>query len=258
MLRFFASDWNRIIRELEELIKPVNLDVLKALVKGDGEKIARPLDRIAESSEKLGLRLSASYAKELASRAREIVDPATAAGKYIDVEREVSILRKRIDDELRDREFFAFEASQIEYFDRKNLFGDEVAIAFPSALVNIEEAGKCLALDRSTACVFHLMRVMETGLMVIGKALGIPYAPSWESYLRQIDDRVQKKWKSKSIRWKRDEPFFKDVSAHLHSVKNAWRNPTMHIVRDYTPEQAEEIFQAVGVFMRHLATRLHE
>jgi hypothetical protein len=46
------------------------------------------------------------------------------------------------------------------------------------------------------------------------------------------------------------------VLAHLHAVKVAWRNPTMHIVNQYTPEQAEEVFNAVRGFMRHLASKL--
>jgi hypothetical protein len=32
----------------------------------------------------------------------------------------------------------------------------------------------------------------------------------------------------------------------------------MHIVRHYTPDMAEDVFNAVKGFMRHLATRLTE
>lgn len=116
--------------------------------------------------------------------ARGLVGASAILGpNKLDVDREVAILKKRIDDELKNREFFAFDANHTDYFDRKNLFGEEVATAFPLAIVNVEEAGKCLALDRATACVFHLMRVMESGLRATAKPLHIPYAPSWESYL---------------------------------------------------------------------------
>jgi hypothetical protein len=38
---------------------------------------------------------------------------------------------------------------------------------------DISEAAQCLALNRPTACVFHLMRVMETGVQILGNRLGI-------------------------------------------------------------------------------------
>ena len=102
------------------------------------------------------------------------------------------------------------------------------------------------------------MRVMEAGLKALAKPIGIPYAPSWESYLAQIDTKIQIKHHKKTRAWKREEPFFKEAAAHLSTVKVAWRNPTMHIVRQYTAEEAEEIYSSVRGFMRHLATKLKE
>jgi len=43
-------------------------------------------------------------------------------------------------------------------------FGQEVTDAFPVADRDIAAAGRCFALDEWTACVFHLMRVLEIGL----------------------------------------------------------------------------------------------
>lgn len=106
--------------------------------------------------------------------------------------------------------------------------------------------------------MFHAMRVMEAGLKTLARQLGIPYAPSWESYLRQISAQLELDWKDKSPQWKKDEEFYRDAAAHLSAVKFAFRNPTMHIVKQYSPESAEEIFNSVGVFMRHLATKLSE
>jgi hypothetical protein len=94
------------------------------------------------------------------------------------------------------------------------------------------------------------MRVMETALQATAKTLGIAFGRDWGDYLRRIE-----------IVLKSTPPghaFFADVSAHLHSVKTAWRNPTMHVDRDYTTEQAGDIFAAVSTFMRHLAAKVHE
>lgn len=109
-----------------------------------------------------------------------------------------------------------------------------------------------------TACVFHMMRVMEVGLKALAKALGIPYAPSWESYLRQIDNRISAKHKTKGIKWKRDEAMFRNLHGDLQAIKIAWRNPTMHIVRSYSPEEAEDVYRAVRTFMKHLSKKFSE
>lgn len=167
------------------------------------------------------------------------------------------VIEKTIAWEMEDQMFFHVPARRAERYTKATLaFGEEVNDAFPKAIVDIEEASKCLALSRGTACVFHSMRVMEAGLKAVAKLLDIPYAPSWESYIKQIDNRVGENYKKKPRSWKRTEPFFKEVLGDLQAVKIAWRNPTMHIVRTYTPEEAEQIFGAVKIFMQRVAPRL--
>jgi hypothetical protein len=108
-------------------------------------------------------------------------------------------------------------------------YNSQVADRFPSATHDIAEAGKCFALGLGTATVFHLLRVMEIGLRALAVPLGIPYAPSWDSYLRQINARVADDHKTKNEEWKKDEPFYRDLAGDLLTVKTAWRNPTMHV-----------------------------
>jgi hypothetical protein len=67
---------------------------------------------------------------------------------------------------------------------------------------------------------------------------------------------VNEKHKHKGIKWKRDEPFFKEVLGDLQAIKIAWRNPTMHIVRRYSVDEADDIFRAVRNFTKRLAPRL--
>lgn len=167
-------------------------------------------------------------------------------------------LLRRLNDEAGLSFCLILSRDEAKLYSQKQPFGPEVEEAFPSAISDIVEASRCLSLARGTASVFHLMRVMEAGLKGLAKALGIPYAPSWESYLKQIHTKVDQKYKKKGIKWRRDEPFFTDTAAHLQAVRVAWRNPTMHIVSHYSPESAEEIFNAVRGFMASLSKRLNE
>jgi hypothetical protein len=169
----------------------------------------------------------------------------------------LSTLTGRINDEMELVVGWTLTASEAALYEQKEpLFGQAVFDRFESARVDIEEAGRCLAFNRGTATVMHLMRVMEVGLKAIARPLGIPYAPSWEGYLRQISDRMSSPTKKKPRQWRKIEPFFRDVSGDLLTIKHAWRNPSMHVVRRYSPEEADEILRAVRRFMQRLAEGL--
>jgi hypothetical protein len=55
------------------------------------------------------------------------------------------------------------------YIDQDALLGDAVTAKFPDAVVEIRNAGNCLAVGCSTAAVFHLMRVVEFGLRALSR-----------------------------------------------------------------------------------------
>ena len=163
----------------------------------------------------------------------------------------------RLKDELSLATVFVIERDRRKYFGgASGTFGQEVADKLPSAISDIEDAGRCLACGHGTATVFHSMRVMEASLQSLAKLLGIPYAPSWESYIKQIEVKINEKHKSKSTKWKREEAFFREILGNLQTIKISWRNPTMHIVRRYSEDEAEEIFIAVRSFVKRLAVRL--
>lgn len=80
-----------------------------------------------------------------------------------------------------------------ELFRQKNpFFGDKVEDAFPRAAEDISEAGKCLALDRSTAAVFHLMRAMESAVGRLSLKLDIPNPDrEWGKLLSDIPKKIE-------------------------------------------------------------------
>ena len=152
---------------------------------------------------------------------------------------------------------------QYRHLLKPQLFGAEVAAAFPSAAEDIEEAGNCLAFGRGTACVFHLMRVLERGLRSLAEALNDPNLnpqrnPSWDSVLKKCEAEQRKPIADRAAGWRSDDKFFSEVHATLRAVKDGWRNPSLHVERNYSPEQAFELFVATRSFMRRLATKIHE
>jgi hypothetical protein len=144
-------------------------------------------------------------------------------------------LRERIIDELAGKLFFFVPANHASYYQNEKLFGEEVEARFPLSVDDISEAGKCIAVGRFTAAVFHLMRVMEIGVQEFAAKLkvSVPAAKTWGAILREIDDKIAtmphrtKKQKETKIR-------FQELSAYLHHVKDVWRNTTMHPKNTYT------------------------
>jgi len=137
-------------------------------------------------------------------------------------------------------------------------FGEDFKNKFSGSQYELDEAGKCLALARSTATVFHLMRLMETGLRAVHNCLGLsaPFTGndrSWGNILKAIKEEIDRRPKG----WAEKERF-QALYASLDAVKDAWRNPTMHIENKYTPEEATHVFNMVRGFMIGLASRCDE
>jgi hypothetical protein len=172
-------------------------------------------------------------------------------------------LDSRLVDELDARHFLAIEPNKTQLLVGPIQFGAEVASAFPSAVTDIEEAAKCLALARGTACVFHLMRILECALRTLAASLNDPDLdphrnPSWDTILRKCRAELARPLAQRSPEWKRDDQFYSAVTERLMAVKDAWRNPTMHVEKKYTEEEAEDTWNATRAFMRQVATKIHE
>ena len=83
-------------------------------------------------------------------------------------------LLARIIDDLQSRLFIAIPEGMMNFYEQKELlFGKRVEEKFSNMSEDISEAGKCIALWRPTAAVFHLMRIMEIAVQEFGDKLGV-------------------------------------------------------------------------------------
>ena len=145
----------------------------------------------------------------------------------------------------------------------QRVFGKAVGDAFPSATYDIAESGACLALDRGTACVFHLMRVLEIGLTVLGAKFGVSLAhTNWAPAIEEIESKIRNMHKDPAWKalpdCKEQQEFYAQAASHFGILKDAWRNHTMHKRGFYTEEQAEHLFLNIKGFMQKLSERLSE
>ena len=211
------------------------------------ESLVSIVSQVREACVSLGLSTAAEKAR-LVIEASKDLSTSRQVGEELDRLAEVTRL------EMQAHLFMYIEPSRTFYYSDPQLFGEEVSTNFPSAAFDIEEAGKCLAINRGTACVFHLMRVLEAGIYALAANLGIEHVQqNWQNAIEQIEKAIRglEKDDDRKQRWS-------EAAAHFMHVKEAWRNRAAHIGQVYTDEKAQQIFDNVKSFMQVLATRLAE
>lgn len=162
----------------------------------------------------------------------------------------LSALVRSFTAQLQSKKIIVFEGRNSVYLTSDDPpFGEAVDDAFPKAAEDISEAAKCLALQRNTACVFHLMRAMESAVGRLAEAIGTGKSTNkeWGKILSDIGQKIE------SLPKGEDRDRWSESHSHLYHVKQAWRNDTMHPKKTYTDDQAQSVFDAVRSFMTHLA-----
>lgn len=132
---------------------------------------------------------------------------------------------------------------------------------FPSTLNDVQEMGKCSALGRHTAAVFHAMRILEAGLRALAIEFNVKVSQSsWGGIIDKIRKAIDAKTeatKKANARW-REQSFHSDAAIQMVFFKDAWRNHVMHARVTFDEQTAPPIIEYVRRFMNHLATNLAE
>jgi hypothetical protein len=259
MLEVQATPFVEAVARIESL-----LSTITHMVKAKTPGMEKPVVGWAKDNFVQGLKIIATFCPgfgaRLAKVAAERMIEELEHGKcsWEESQRSIIEIRNRLLDELAEAKLFAITPGEsILYEDAVTMFGDAVVEAFPSAVAEIDEAGKCLALGRVPATIFHLMRTVEIGLRSLAPSIGIADPnPSWNTVVRKIDKEVKLEPKDRTLR--ADYAFLEGVSAQMHAVNRAWRTRAMHVDMTFSLENAHDIFSATKALMQHLATQLSE
>jgi hypothetical protein len=235
------------LKELQQYSKQPDIDLNATCPTLDGSNIAGVTINIAASlAEELDLESSKNQINTLRRM-------SLFGAKMGDFFREVEQLSRRIEEDLRKRNFLFLTPEIHGFWGRKDAF--DLGEKFKEAHADIEAAGNCLAVAEGTACVMHLARAMDAALVKLGKKLKVPINPkdTWGVILNAMSGKInalpQRTQREKD---KRDK--WSEARVHLFHVKEAWRDRPMHAKQTYTPERAKEIYEAVRVFMAHFAS----
>jgi len=164
-------------------------------------------------------------------------------------------LQKRVYEELEAKACFCLPGNKVRYWNPVWLLDTPIYDKFRSAWEEFQRAGHCYAFGENTACVFHLMRIVDFGLRQVAKSLGIEYeARNWNGIGNKIQEKMEQKYKTKTADWKKSEPMYAEILTDIQAIGRGHRNPALHeLEKKYEERDAQHMLNVVEGFMLHLA-----
>jgi hypothetical protein len=289
MNKFAAFDFYEIAKELEKAYNYFNLQ------RERGDQMFAKHSRSLSPQEKLNLwhvyhaiethcvRINLAQSVSCAQRLKEemaFVADGNVVAVPVDVQTShvayrLEELDNRIKDEMKGVLFVHILPHRIKYATGivategefktlpdigKEIFGIEISLSnFRSAHFDLGEAGNCLAYERFTACVHHLSRIVEFGLVALAVHAGVDAKDcrNWNTALNVAHKNLREKVGTFANLTKKDEEYWSEAIGLLRNFNVAWRNPSSHIPTIYD-EKATNLFTITKATMEHLGQRLAE
>jgi hypothetical protein len=137
--------------------------------------------------------------------------------------------------------------------------------AFPSLTQEIEQGVDCFALDRNSACVFHMMRVSEIGTRSLARERQVTFPKQplewaeWENIIDQIESNAKPVIPILPKGPERDaaRAFYTGAVAQLRAFKET-RNRVMHMRGSFDDYEAQRTINQVRDFMNGLSLKIGE
>jgi hypothetical protein len=191
------------------------------------------------------------------------------------IEKLVAQLRSALFKDSSEAMFLCLSPTERYYYEENNQFGLDVLRKFGEITTDIDEAYKCMAVERYTASVFHCMRMLEYGVHKLAGRFGVDlqvdvidsktHQPTgdkrdqeWNALCQQILKKI-KNLPATSEAEQEAKLKFEDLAIHLSNVR-AERNAIMHArygtTKRFTRKKAEHVLEETKSFISELALLL--
>lgn len=257
MLKAYSTTFHATLITLEQIRSgffAAELITGETVIAGDHPKLTE-LTALLVTLERQCRGLDLDSAATDAKRLREALPEGDISDRLV---QSLRGLEQRIVDGLTVQKFHYVSHEFVELETNKEPFGEKVSRELAVLSFDINEATACKALERGTACVFHLMRVMEKCVQLLGQRLKVQVntkAETWGVIVSHINGKVSA-LPQKTPTQKHKKEQYAACASHLNSVRIAWRNPVMHPRETYTIEEASDIYAHVRTFVRDLVELL--
>jgi hypothetical protein len=222
------------------------------------ERIMSQMQFVAERCRQLAL----SNTQDRLLRCFSLLQRTTTYG---DLNRELITLYEAIEDDTKEEYFYHYPRVKvmvlIEIAEWLPIFD-----AFPSARNEIDAGLDCYALGHPTACVFHMMRAAELGMRALARERQVtfPRQPlewtNWQNILEVTEKNAKMATTGMRSGPAKDAAlaFYNGAIAHLHALKDMYRNSVMHMRRSYDDLEAQQAMVRVRDFMTGLSRKIGE
>jgi hypothetical protein len=247
--KFAASQYCVLTANLTTYVERYALNALAIVPFEDKSSLIEELQLMTDKCREIGLEVSALQFEAAIHGLQQ--RHLTA----IQVSQMLVGLGQAIASEMSTHLFLWVPKEKSRYYEQVGLFGEKVTNSFPSAERDIKSAGSCYAENKNTACVMHLMRVLELGLASLAAKLNVTINnPNWHTVIADIETKIaQINGSHAGPNWKADRDFYAAAAKDFRYFKDAWRNHAMHVHEHYDELEARSILDHVKAFMVHLA-----
>jgi hypothetical protein len=172
--------------------------------------------------------------------------------------------------ELTKRNLFIAPENRLSYYNNDRLFGNEVYNAFPSARMDIKEAGNCWLFGRNNAVVYHLMCAAEFGLRALANDRDVQLTKNcaplplelaqWGELINGLEQKIAliKRWGNTILR-EEAFVFYNNALREARSFNDGVRRHAFHGRAEiYQDDETLALFGHVKRFMQGLATKISE
>jgi hypothetical protein len=224
------------------------------------EPLAKTAQQIRAQCEQHGLVVSRLQAQ----RVLEYLEQPAASMVKKQLESLCATLTQYVEDECSTLVFLSIEKDRGRCFERPRDGWEQIINRFPDTTEDIEEMGRCFALDRCAGAVFHSLQAVEIGLIELGTFLKVtdPH-PGWNSAERALKRVIGTKYEEREEFERRHFAFLEQLNGTVEGLKTAWRNKVSHaqgklilMTSDFAPDVAEEVMMATRSLLRRLADGL--
>lgn len=257
LLRFYAENYVRVSHCVAQISAAITVNDLSS--KGNDLAISALglLDGIRPQCQEMGLDVSVKQIDRI-NEIWNLYHDKTLLPPLCEE------LLRRIADELRTRVLFCLRPGVQEFFTDPRREWIECMNRWPQTIDNVEEMGKCFALSRYPAAVFHSLLIVEIGIIELGTFIGVTDPKrGWDATTKKLKALIDGGHKNLPANLSGQFTFLEQVNACVEAMKHAWRNKVSHIEGklvvlspNFTPDTAEEIMIASRGFMRRLATEM--
>jgi hypothetical protein len=169
---------------------------------------------------------------------------------------------RRLYEDLQMRQFGFVDAAKSDVLTKMDSEWFTVWQAFPSAQEHARDGVSAYAVDLGTACVFHMMIVLERGLASLAHAVKAKRKKEWGKIIEAIEEAISGMNKAKAgkalpprraAKRAAKLTFYAIAAKEFTYFKEAWRNHTAHGRARYGEDDAHKIMVHVREFMFQLA-----